>query len=222
MGFAGRRKSYDRARILSQAERARRRGREAKAIELYRRVLAVEPENVHLHRKVAPLLVRCGQPEEAWRCYRFAVKTLAGRGFEAHATGLLRGAAAQLPENRDVWIALADRIRKEGRLVDAKGVLLTGRAHFCRRRHRRDAIELLARAEALDPDDLTVGLDLARLLARCSDRARALQILERLASSEPTRQRRIYFERFRVAPNLHSLTDWLHTLARRTPTRAVA
>jgi predicted Zn-dependent protease len=222
MGFTGRRKTYDRARLLSQAERARRRGRAAKAIELYRRVLAVEPDNADLHRKVAPLLARRGQPEEAWRSYRFAAKALAGRGFEAQATGLLREAAAQLPDNRDVWIALANGIRKKGRLVDAKNALLAGRVHFRRRRHRRDAIELLARAEALDPGDFTVALDLARLLARCGNRTRALQILERLAVRHPTRQRRIYFERFRVAPKLHALTDWLRALARRTPARAVA
>jgi tetratricopeptide (TPR) repeat protein len=221
MGATSRHKTYDRARILTQAERARRRGRAAKAVELYRRVLAVEPENADLHRKVAPLLVRRRQPEEAWRSYRFAAKTLAKRGFEAQATGLLREAAAQLPENREAWIALADLIRQQGRLVDAKAVLLAGRVHFRRRRHRRDAIELLARAESLDPDDLAVALDLARLLARCGNRARAIQILERLARLHPTRQRRIYFERFRVAPQLHALSDWLSALARRAPPRAV-
>ena len=50
MGFTGHRKAYDRARLLSKAEQARRRGRAAKAIELYRRVLAVEPDNADLHR----------------------------------------------------------------------------------------------------------------------------------------------------------------------------
>jgi predicted Zn-dependent protease len=214
MGFGRHQRAYDRARILLQAERARRRGRAAKAVALYRRVLAVEPDNVDLHRKLAPLLVRCRQPDAAWRSYRCAAEILAGRGFAAQATGVLREAASQLPRSREVWVAVADRILENGRRLDAKSVLLAGRAHFRSRSQRRTAIDLLTRALELDPDDLSVGLDLAQLLARSGARNHALRILARLAASHPVRRRQIHFVRLRTAPSLRSLVDWLRELTR--------
>lgn len=214
MGFGRRRSVYDRANILVQAERARRRGRAAKAVALYQRVLAVEPDNVDLHRKLAPLLVRCRQPDAAWRSYLCAAEILAKRGFAAQATGVLREAASQLPRRREVWVAVADRIRANGRRLDAKKVLLTGRTHFRGRRQRRTAIDLLTRALELDPEDLGVGLDLARLLACSGARRHALRILGRLAASHPVRRRRIYLERLRAAPSLRTLADWLRELMR--------
>ena len=47
---------YDRARILEEAARARARNKRWRAIELYRWILAVEPNNADLHAKLAPLL----------------------------------------------------------------------------------------------------------------------------------------------------------------------
>ena len=75
MAFA-RGRPYDRARILAGAERARRRGRVARAVALYRRVLAQEPENADLHRKLAPLLAATGQRFDAWQSFRVAARDL--------------------------------------------------------------------------------------------------------------------------------------------------
>ena len=58
-------RSYDRARVLKKASAARKRGKRKKAIELYRQVLADEPENVDLLRKLAPLFAESRQEEEA-------------------------------------------------------------------------------------------------------------------------------------------------------------
>ena len=56
MALFRRRTTYDRARILEAAARARARGKRRRAIDLYRQVLFVEPRNGDLHAKLAPLL----------------------------------------------------------------------------------------------------------------------------------------------------------------------
>lgn len=207
-----RKRSYDRARILAGAERARRRGRARKAIALYQRVLDQEPENADLYRKVAPLLVRRGEPEAAWKHYRVAAELLVARGFEVQASGVLREAAENLPHRADVWLELAGRIADRGQPVDARSVLIEGRSHFRGRRRRADAIALLRRAYALEPDDVAVGLDLARQLARQGDRAPAERLLARLAEANPGRQRRLRFEIFRIARDGPSLLGWIRAL----------
>ena len=57
---------YDRSRLLRRAAGAQTKGRRKKAIELYRKVLAVEPNDAQVHRKIAPLLAETKQrPAEA-------------------------------------------------------------------------------------------------------------------------------------------------------------
>ena len=75
--FGRRGNPYDRNRLLTDAARARKKGRRAKAIALYREVLAVEPENAEIHRRVAPLLAETKQPEAAWECSQRAADGLA-------------------------------------------------------------------------------------------------------------------------------------------------
>jgi len=208
----GRNRSYDRARILAGAERARRRGRARKAIALYQRVLDQEPENPDLYRKVAPLLVRRRELEEAWKHYRVAAELLVERGFEAQASGVLREAAENLPDRVDVWIELAERICVRDRPIDARLVLIEGRRHFRGRRRRSEAIALLRRAYVLDPNDVPTGLDLAQQLRRQGERAQAERLLVRLADAHPGRQRRLRFEIFRIARDAASLLAWLGAL----------
>ena len=65
MGVLRKKRIYDRLRVMEAAERARVRNKRRKAIALYRWVLAVEPNNVDLHAKIAPLLAQTGQNFDA-------------------------------------------------------------------------------------------------------------------------------------------------------------
>ncbi len=65
MAVLRKKRIYDRLRVLEAAERARSRKKRHKAIELYRWVLAIEPNNVELYAKLAPLLAQTGQNFEA-------------------------------------------------------------------------------------------------------------------------------------------------------------
>ena len=66
MGWLRREKTYNRARILSEAAKARRKRKPLKAIELYRQVLAVEPDNPALHEKLAWVKERRARAAADW------------------------------------------------------------------------------------------------------------------------------------------------------------
>jgi tetratricopeptide (TPR) repeat protein len=204
------RKTYDRSRILADAARQQRRRRWDEAIALYRKVLEVEPANLDLQRKIASLLARARRPEEAWRCYRGAAEGLVRRGFLDQRIGALREAAEWLPRELEVWSALAALELSRGRPVDAHHTLLQGRGHFRSRSDRTKALQLLMRAHALAPEDLETGLDAARLLARCGQRARAHGLLEALARSKRGRElRSIRSLQLRVRPSPVAVWRWL-------------
>lgn len=206
-------KAYDRVRIMESAARARRRGRRRKAIELYRQVLAHEPQNPDLHRKIAPLLAETQQPEAAFASYRCAAEALVRKGFVDHAAGVFREAVGRLPRRREVWEALADLEIARKKPVDAHRVLFEGHRHFRAKRQRSEAVLLLMRARKLAPRDFATGFALARLLARTGARGRALKLLDEMASwATGSQLRRIRARQFRLSPGLGAAWRWLCAL----------
>jgi tetratricopeptide (TPR) repeat protein len=201
---------YDRSRLMARAAGARRRRRRKKAISLYRQVLAVEPEDPDVHRKIAPLLAQTRQPGEAWASYRKAASNLVRRGFVDQAIGVYREAARYLPRETDVWLAVAELQMKRGRRPDAIAALREGRRHFRGKAQRPRAILLLLQARKLDPHDFATSYDLACLLARAGGRARALRLLDELATRSHRHQlRRVRGRQLLLAPGPGAVGRWL-------------
>lgn len=210
MGWFGREKTYDRTRILHQAALARKKRKPQKAVELYQQVLAKEPQNPELHRKVAPLLAETRQETEAWASYRKAADVLLKQGFLEQAIGMFREAAGCMPCAVDVWNALADLELARSRPVDAHQALLEGRRNFRSRRQRSEAILLLSRARRIEPRDFETSFDLAGLLARSGARIRAQRMLEELSTFCAGRQlRRVRRRQLGISPSPGSAWRWL-------------
>ena len=96
MAWWGRSKRYDRTRLLAEAARARTKGKSRKALALLETVLAHEPSNADLHRRIAPLRAGALRMADAWASYRIAVASLVKAGFLDLAVGVLREAADDL------------------------------------------------------------------------------------------------------------------------------
>jgi tetratricopeptide (TPR) repeat protein len=213
MGWLRRKKPYDRSRLLKDAARARKKGKRQKAIALYREILAVEPNNPDLHRKIAPLLAQTRQPAAAWVSYRHAVDELVNRGFVEQAVGVLREASTHLSREPEVWGSLADLELERRRRVDAHKVLLEGRQHFRSKKDRSHAILLLLRARKLEPRDFDTNYDLAGLLAKAGARGRARSLLAEMASWARARQlRRVRARQFVLSPTPAAAWGWLRAL----------
>jgi tetratricopeptide (TPR) repeat protein len=209
--------SYDRARLLDAAARARRRNRFHEAITCYERVLAAEPKNPELLRRIAPLFAQVAEPDRAWQAYRAAADEFVRTGFANKAIGVYREAASQMPRTAVAWLAIADLERARGRIVDAKLALLTGRGHYKQRGDACVAADLLRRALALDPSDFDARLDLARCEARAGETALALASLAAALVARPDAVRRIRWQELRVEPSAERAWDWLRALLSATP-----
>ncbi len=207
VGLFRREGRYDRRKLLANAEMARKKGKAKRAIEAYRRVLEAEPHDTEVHRKIAPLLARVGQHQAAMDSFAQAVQGLIRGGFEAHALGVCREATAFYPRQVELWEAIAGLRLKAANAPDAVSALLEGRSHFRRRKHLSEAIRLLERAHGLDPKNLTVRLDLARLLMRSGQRDKARAILAKLETRLRGRMlQRVRFAQFRSDPSAR--TAW--------------
>lgn len=209
-----RKRGYDRGRVLADAARAQRRGKARKALALYREVLGVEPDNVEIHRKVAPLLARTRQLPEAWASYQRAAAGLLREGLVERAIGVYREAARHLRREAGPWLAIAELELRRGRRADAVQALCTGRRELCSRALRPQAIRLLERARELEPNGFEVNFELAGLLARSGRSTRALSLLEQLAPRASGRElRRVRARQLRISPGPRALGRWLRSLA---------
>jgi len=206
----------DRVKLMRRAAAARAKGKDRKAIALYRQVLEREPEDPALHKKLAPLYAKTNQAPEALASYQVAAEGLLRRGFNDQAIGLLRGAAGQLPTEVVLWQSVAELELQRGRRVDAVAVLVTGRGHLRKRNQRLLAIQLLADARKIDPSAFRVSYDLACLLAKTGRPALAVRLLEELAG-RPDREQlaRVRGRQLRLSPGPGTLGRYLRALVLR-------
>jgi tetratricopeptide (TPR) repeat protein len=210
----GRKRQYDRARLLAEATRARQKGKAHKAVALYREILCAEPGNVDVHRRLAPLLARTQQRDEAWISYRRAAEGLEQQGFVERAIGVYREAAHHLPRESAAWLAIAELELKRGRRADAVAALWSGRRRLRSRSERPEAIRLLERAREMDPAAFEPSFDLARLLAKSGERRRAFAVLEALALGRRGRElMRVRARQLNLSPSPRTVWRWLRALS---------
>ena len=207
-----RKKPYDRSQTLAEAERARGQGRTARAIKLYRAVLAREPNDAVVHGKIAPLLARRKKLRgEALASFRLAAQGQLKAGFTDRAIALYVQAAAFFPLETELWeeIARLDQVR--GRRADAIGALMEGADHLARKGSSRpDGVRLLRKALEMEPWHLEATLLLARLLARDRERQEAVALLEDIAGRVRGKgRRRVRRAIFRIRPTPGNAWRWM-------------
>ena len=210
----------DRKRLLAEANRELQEGDERAAIALYRRVLLEEPRNVAVALRAAPLLARTGGHFDAWQLFRMASQELMRARRREECLAALKEACRCVPYEFDAWRLRSELELKLGREDAAFETLLEGRRAFRSQHNRAQAIALLERARAIEPWDLEMGLDLARLYARTDQPHAALELLDLLSlRAEAKNLRRVAALRFRITLRPRDAWAWVTSLwARPTET----
>ena len=167
--------------LLTEAHRARNKGRDRRAIGLYKRILLERPHNPDVALRVAPMLARRGDGFEAWQLYRRAARDLAKRKRWNECLTVYREACRIVPYEFEAWRLCAELLLKMGQEDEAFQTLVDGRMHFRGPSTQAQAITLLSRARSIEPWDTHVVLDLARLYARSDLPDVALELLSCLA-----------------------------------------
>jgi tetratricopeptide (TPR) repeat protein len=211
------RKAYERDEWLAAAARAEGKGRYRKAIQKYREILKVDPRDYGVHAKIAPLLARVKQYEQAWSSYVAAAEAYVHQGFLDKAISLYAQASKSFPHRVDLWRKLAELKLERGLPADALRVLLEGRRANRRSQYRFQAINLLTRAQEIAPGNVPISMDLAHLLLKEGQRTQAMRLLRGLESKARGRDlRRIRWAVFKAAPSLGSGWRWLRSAVRGT------
>jgi tetratricopeptide (TPR) repeat protein len=200
----------DRKRLLAEANRELQDGDVRAAIVLYRRVLLEEPRNVAVALKAAPLLARISGDFESWQLFRMASQELMRARRREECLAALKEACRCVPHEFEAWRLRSELELKLGREDAAFETLLEGRRAFRQPQGRAQAIALLERARQIEPWDVEVGLDLARLYAKTNQRHAALELLELLAlRAEAPDLRRVAGQRMRITLAVRDFGSWI-------------
>jgi tetratricopeptide (TPR) repeat protein len=177
----------------------------------YREVLKVEPDNVELHAKLAPLLVEHGDERAAWDSYIFAGRAYLKDGYPQKALSLFRQAATHFSSVR-VWEQIADIHQQRGHQQDAANALLEGSKQFTSSKVVEHGLRLITRAFRLQPYRTDISLQYASLLATSGRFPQARRLLNELSERVKDDRRariRIAWLRFRLFPGMTTFSDYL-------------
>jgi len=201
--------------LLSEAHRARNKGRDRAAIRLYRRILVENPRNLEVAMRVAPMLAYAGESFEAWQLYRrVALEYIRAKKF-TECLAVYRDACRFVPFEFDAWRLCAELQLKMKRPDGAFETLVDGRMNFGGPRSRAQAIALLTRAREIEPWDDDLLLDLATLYAANDQADLALELLSTLSCRVGgAKLRDVRFLQFRLTLSLRFVYLWFRAFGK--------
>lgn len=200
----------DRSQVLAAADQLRVKGKYAKAVAEYRKVLLLDPKDADVLAKIAPLLVKLKEREEALRDFRAGADAFIQRGFVDRAIALYVQATAAFPREAQLWETLGKLHQERGRKADGIKALLNGAAQFKGRKGRPTALKLLRQALGYDVTHIEATIALARLLKANGEAASARTLLDELAGRiRGPAVKRLHSARLRLFPGFGSLWRWL-------------
>lgn len=201
--------------LLTDAHRARNKGRARAAIRLYRRILVENPHNVEVALRVAPMLAYAGESFEAWQLYRRVALDYARAKQYNECLAVYREACRFVPFEFEAWRLCAELQLKMKKPEGAFETLVEGRMHFGRPQTRAQAIALLSRAREIEPWDDHLLLDLAALYAAHDQADLALELLSTLAVRvEGKMLRRVRILQLRLTLSPRYVLLWLRAFGK--------
>ena len=201
--------------LLSDAHRARNKGRARAAIRLYRRILVENPRNLEVALRVAPMLACAGEGFEAWQLYRRVAREFARDKHYTECLAIYREACRFVPFEFEAWRLCAELQLKMKKPEGAFETLVEGRVHFGGPRTRAQAIQLLCRAREVEPWDDELLFDLAELYAANDQSDLSLELLSTLSCRvEGARLRKVRVLQLRLTLSARYVMLWLRTWAR--------
>ena len=219
-----RRRAVTRRDLVAAGDRARAKGKVKAAVAAYRKALDQhDPDDPHVHGKLAPLLAQLEDAAGALASFRCAAEGHFQTGFAERALAVYLQARREFPLEPEFHSEAARVHLVRGRRADAAIILAEGGRALGGSR-RAEGIEMLRGALALHPDHIEATLALAPLLCREGQRAEARRLLERIEPSlRGALVRRARWQLFRAAPSLRN--GWrlfLSILAPESPGKSLA
>ena len=180
----------ERNAFLRKAETYHARRRLRKAIREYEKILSLDPLDIEVHTRIAPLYIKAGRKEPAKASLRHVIACYEVQGFVDKAIAMLRLSLTIDPRDLAAHLHLADLYLGKSHTGDAVKLLEGSRRTFRGKRFLQEAIAVEQKILSLAPDDFLAQSSLVRLLWKDGKRESAMDRLRRMERQWAARRNR--------------------------------
>jgi tetratricopeptide (TPR) repeat protein len=165
--------SADRRKLLADADKAARRGRFGKAVDIYRQLSRAAPADLNVRQRLADALDRDGRAAEAAELFAGLADLYWKSGHRSRAVATIRRAIRIRPRSPRLVFRLAAWMLEQGHPADARDQLLAASSLEVNAETAAEALERCVSLGRHFASDADVHDALARLAERAGD-AKAL------------------------------------------------
>jgi tetratricopeptide (TPR) repeat protein len=195
--------SSQKDKFLASAQKYIQKGQFDRALKDYEQVVTADPKDVKLRQKLAELLIRCNRKEDAIREYTTIAKFYDENGYYLKSIAVYKQLQRLDPANIEISLSLATLNEKQGMIGNALSEYKTLYDHYQRQGQTNEAIGVLQKMQAVDPENADIRLKLAETLFSAGSKEKAYQEFTRAALTLKNRGNTEFFDR--VCHKIHTL-----------------
>ncbi len=195
--------SSQKDKFLASAQKYIQKGQFDRALRDYEQVVTADPKDVKLRQKLAELMIRCNRREDAIREYNTIAKFYEENGFYLKSIAVYKQIQRLDPSNIEISFFLAALNEKQGMIGNALSEYKLLYDHYQKEGQTNEAIEILLKMQAVDPENVDIRLKLAETFYAVDLKDKAYQEFTRAALTLKNRGNTEYFDR--VSKKIHDL-----------------
>jgi len=195
--------SSQKDKFLASAQKYIQKGQFDRALRDYEQVVTADPKDVKLRQKLAELLIRCNRRDDAIREYNTIARFYDENGFYLKSIAVYKQIQRLDPSNIEISLCLAALNEKQGMIGNALSEYKMVYDHYQKQGQIDEAIQILQKMQAVDPDNVDIRLKLAETFFAAELKEKAYQEYTRAALTLKNRGNNEFFDR--VSNKIHVL-----------------
>lgn len=153
--------SFDRSKVMRNAERLVAQGKIGAAISEYQQLVEHDPRDFGTLNLLGDLYVKDSNKRAAIKCYKRVAEHYGQQGFAQKAIAIYNKISRLDPDSVEVSAKLAELYKLKGSLSEAKSHYTTLAEHYLSKGWRAEALAMWKQIALLDPNNTTVYVSLA-------------------------------------------------------------
>ncbi len=168
-------------KLVESAQKSIAKGQIGKAISEYEQIVALDPDDARHRQKLAELLVKANNKDAAIAEYEAISKQFASKHFYLKAIAVHKQIQKLDPDNINITLTLASLNEKQGLIGNALAEYNLAVTHYLKIGEVPEAITVIERMLAADPDNLNTRLKCAETYIVAKQPDKAYEEFSRLA-----------------------------------------
>lgn len=195
--------SFNRAKILSKAQKLLQRGKIPDAIAEYKVLIEHDPSDVRTMLKIGDLHVKVGAVEDACQTYERVGKAYAKDGFFLKAVAVYKQLLKVDPSSVETYCRLAELYEQLGLKTEAIKQYQVAAKQYESQGLIKKSLDVLKSMSLLETDDFTSRIKLAELYLREGHKNDALVTLEEV--KDELKEKKLYDQLSKVYEKMVAL-----------------